>query len=960
MMRRSSEVARMTRFALGTALGVIAMSGAAFAEDTNAAPAGADAAAPASADAAKADDSILVTGSRVVRDGSKAPTPVTVVSARQLEARGQTNVGEALNELPSFRALQAPATQQAQGGNVGARILDLRALGSARTLVLLDGKRFVPSTLQGTVDVNLMPTLLIERTEVVTGGASAAYGSDAVAGVVNFIINKHLDGLRATVEGGISQKGDYREANFGVAYGTGFAGGRGHIVASVEYNKNKGIGDCYQRKDWCPMEQLLSNTPAGTDGLPANMRVGPNSLGNQAIGGLINVPTGPLHGITFNADGSPRPFVYGHIFGTNPSPLLMLGGEGSTAQGFVVGILLSPPVERLTSYLHSEYDITDSIKASADLSYGDVKGKVVGSAGRITDAVIQRDNAYLPGAVASIMDANGISSFTLGRFFTDRGGSINHSDNKTYRGVFSLEGKLGGSWGWDAYYQYGRNDFKQVYTGNMMVSRLRNALDAVNSGGSVQCRINVDADPTNNDSSCAPLNIFGPGNVSDAAWNYVAQDGYQTAKATQNVVAANIHGDVFNLPGGPFAVAAGGEFRSDKLVGTADPFSSTNRFWSFNAKAVNGKIDVTEGYVEANAPILSDVPFARTLELNGAARRTHYSRSSPGLASTSLSVTTWKLGAVYEPIGGLRFRATRSRDIRAPNLNELFGPVTAGRVSIIDPAKSGLLVEAQAYSGANPVLKPEQGDTWTAGVVLNPGFAPNFKVSVDYFDIGLKGAIATLGSQTIVERCFSGANEFCPYVTRNAGGFVTEVRDVLNNVNRQTVRGYDIEASYHTDLPGSSTLDLRVLATHYLELSITDSRGTVDRAGQTGYRGGATPGVPSWILDANALWSIGKFQFGAHGHFIPKGIFDVLLVGPEDKGYSITLPNSVNTNRIDGRFYLDLSATAQVSPNMEVFGVVNNVMDKDPPRAFSSQGGTNHVWFDTIGRYFKFGFRVKM
>lgn len=958
-MQRSRKVSRMTRYALSTALGVIAISGAAHAEDAGGAS---TSAAPAHSDSNRVEDPIVVTGSRIVRDGSKAPTPVTVIDAHQLEARGQTNVGEALNDLPSFRALQAPATQQAQGGNVGARILDLRALGSARTLVLLDGKRFVPSTLQGTIDVNLMPTMLIERTEVVTGGASAAYGSDAVAGVVNFIINKHLDGLRATVEGGISQKGDYREVDLGVAYGTGFAGGRGHIEVSVEYNKNDGIGDCYQRPDWCPMEQLLSNTPAGSDGLPANMRVGPNSLGNQAIGGLINVPTGPLHGITFNADGTPRPFVYGHIYGTNPSPLLMLGGEGSTAQGFVVGINLSPPVERLTSFVHGEYDVSDSVKASVDLSYGDVKGTVIGSAGRITDAVIQRDNAYLPAAVASIMDANSISSFTLGRFFTDRGGSIDHSDNKTYRAVFSLEGQLGGSWGWDAYYQYGRNDFKQVYTGNMIVGRLRNALDAVNSGGSVQCRINVDGDPNNNDSSCVPLNIFGPGNVSDAAWNYVAQNGYQTAKSTENVAAANIHGDVFNLPGGAFAIAAGGEFRSDKIVGTADPFSSTNQFWSFNAKAVSGKIDVAEGYVEAVAPLLSDVPLAHTLELNGAARRTHYTRSSPGTTSSSLSVTTWKFGAVYEPIEGLRFRGTRSRDIRAPNLNELFGPVTSGRVSIIDPAKSGLLVEAQAFSGANPVLEPEQADTWTAGVVVSPNFSflHNFKLSVDYFDISMKGAIATLGSQTIVNRCFSGATEFCPYVTRDGNGFVTEVRDVLNNVNRQKVRGYDIEASYHTQLPGSSTLDLRLLATRYLELSITDSVGTVDRAGQTGYRGGATPGVPSWIVDGNALWTIGKFQLGAHGHFIPRGTFDVLLVGPEDPGYSVTLPNSVNTNRIDSRFYLDLSASVQVLPNVEVFGVINNVFDKDPPLAFSSQGGTNEVWFDQIGRYFKLGARVKM
>lgn len=950
MLRRSNKTAR-TPLVIGTALGALAISTSVHAQ-----------ADPVSTPSVETSEAILVTGSRVVRDGSKAPTPVTVVGANQLEARAQTNVGEALNELPSFRALITPATQQAQGGNIGARILDLRALGSARTLVLLDGRRFVPSTQQGTVDVNLMPTQLIERTEVVTGGASAAYGSDAVAGVVNFILDTDFEGLKATAQGGISERGDAEEWNVGVAYGTSFAGGRGHIVGSVEYHNTEGMGDCYTRSAWCPMEQLLSNVPAGTDGLPANMRVGPNSLGNQAIGGLINVPSGPLHGITFNADGSPRPFKYGHIFGSNPSPLLMLGGEGSTAQGFIVGILLAPPVERLNAYTRAEYELTDSITAAVDLSFGQVKGTIHGSAGRITDAVIERDNAYLPSPIASIMDANGIDSFTLGRFFTDIGGSVNHSDNKTYRAVFSLDGDIGGGWRWDAYYAYGRNEFQQVYSGNMVLSRLRKALDAVESDGVIQCRVNVDAVPTNDDPACSPLNIFGPGNVSTAAWDYVAPSGFQTADATQHVLAANVQGALFDLPGGPLAVAVGGEFRSDKIAGDADPLSATNQFWSFNGKAVNGKIDVLEGYVEAVAPILTGVPLANTLELNGAARRTHYSRTSPTTDETSLSVTTWKAGIVYEPIPQLRFRATRSRDIRAPNMNELFGPVTSGRVSIIDPAKAGLLVEAQALTGANPELAPEKGDTWTLGAVFSPDFSflRNVRVSVDYFDISLKGAIATLGSQTIVERCHSGANEFCSYVTRNPGGFVTEVRDVLNNVNRQSVRGFDIEASYRTYLPGSSTLDLRLLATRYLELSITDSQGTVDRAGQTGYRGGATPGVPDWIVDGNVLWSVGAFQFGVHGHFIPKGKFDVLLVGPEDPGYSITLPNSVNTNRVNGRAIFDLSASAKITDKLEIFGVVNNVFDKDPPLAFSSQGGTNHVWFDTVGRYFKAGIRLEM
>jgi outer membrane receptor protein involved in Fe transport len=956
---------RKTRIALvllkqGVGIGAMILGGAAFAQ---VAPAPAPVAPPAVevADEPGEEQNIVVTGSRIARNGFTAPTPVTVVGAEQLEQRAITNVGEAMNELPSFRALVTPATQQAAGGNIGARVLDLRGLGGTRTLVLLDGKRFVPSTTQGTIDVNLMPSALVSRTEVVTGGASAAYGSDAVAGVVNFILDKQFTGFKGSMQYGTSERGDAKEANISLAYGTGFAGDRGHLIASFEYNDSQGMGDCYTR-DWCPNEQLLSNNPAGSAGQAANIRIGPNQTANMSVNGLINTTSGPLRGITFNSNGTTRPYQYGRLLGTPLSPLFAIGGEGANANGFLVGITLLPPVERTTGFVHLDYEFSDALKANLDVSYGQVKGRVVGSSARVTDALITRDNAYLPSQVAAIMDANGISTFTLGRVFTDEGGSINNSTNKTYRVVASLEGGIDDNWKWDAYYQYGRNEFQQVYTGNAVVSRIRNALDAVNSGGNTVCRINADASTANDDPNCRPLNIFGAGNVSDAAWAYAAPSGFQRANTTEHVIAGNVSGDLFQLPGGAFGIATGVEYRSDKIEGSADALSASNSFWSFNGKAITGKIEVAEAYIEAVAPLLKDVPFAETLELNGAVRRTHYSRTSPGTGSTDLDVTTWKAGLVWEPIDQVRFRVTRSRDIRAPNLSELFGPVTSGRTSIIDPEKAGLLVDATSFSGANPGLNPEKADTFTAGIVLSPDwdFVRSLRLSVDYFDIKIDGAIATLGAQTVVNRCSSGATEFCQFVTRDASGTVSVVRDVLNNVNQQVNRGIDIEASYRTAIGSLGTLDFRVLGTRYLELSTRDSVGVTDRAGQTGYRGGATPGVPDWIVDGNVSWNISDLTLGAHARYIPKGVFDVLLKGPEDAGYSPTLTNSVSSNRVDARFYVDLNASVKVVEGMEVFGVVNNVFDRDPPLAASAQGGTNQVYFDPIGRYFKFGVRVRM
>jgi len=945
MQGRDSRFPRMTMLCCGVALGVLAVASQAAAQDS----------------ATGTVEEVVVTGSRIARTGFTAPTPVTVLGQQRLEQRGQTNVADALNELPSFRPLVTPATQQAAGGNVGARVLDLRGLGATRTLVLLDGKRFIPSTTVGTIDVNLIPSALISRTEVVTGGASAAYGSDAVAGVVNFILDKKFTGLKASIQAGTSQRSDAKNFNATAAFGKAFADGRGHFIISGEYDNSTKIGDCYSRS-WCPNEQLVSNSPAGSGGLPANLRVGPDAPGNLNQDGLINTTSGPLRGITFNPDGTTRNYRYGQIFGTNLSPVFTLGGEGTYENGYLQGINLLPPVNRVTAFSHFDYEFSDRLRVGLDLSYGRVKGTVIGSEARNAAITVTRANAFLPAQVAAIMDANNITSFTMGRVFGDLGGAVDHSDNQTYRVVLSAEGRITDTWSWDAYYQYGKNKFEQNYTGNVVLARLNNAMNAVNIPGGVACAINADAITTNDDPACAPFNVFGRGRSSAAARAYVAPSGFQTADTREDVVAGNVHGDLFTLPGGPLSIAAGGEYRSDRIVGTADALSSTNQFWSFNGKAINGKIEVTEGYAEAVAPLLKDAPLVHNLELNGAARRTRYERSSPGRASSSTSVTTWKFGGVYEPIEQIRIRATRSRDIRAPNITELFGPVTSGRVTILDPQNAGAQIQIDSLSGSNPVLSPETANTWTAGVVLSPGFsfARSFKLSVDYYDVDIQGAISTLGAQVVINRCAQGATEFCPFISRNGAGQLTLVQDVLQNVNRQKNRGIDIEASYQHNLGRFGGLDFRVLATHYLELSTKDSVGITDRVGQTGYRPGTTTGVPNWIVDGLVTWNLNKLTLGAHGRYISPGTFDVTLVGPEDPGYSITSPSSVSSNRVGGRFYMDLSASFRASDRLEFFGVVNNVFDRKPPLAASAQGGTNQVYFDPIGIYFKGGVRLRM
>ncbi|MEN2788765.1 TonB-dependent receptor [Sphingomonas oligophenolica] len=927
-----------------------------------------DQAATPAAEAQESSGEIVVTGSRLT-GGFKAPTPVTVLSNDRVQSLSITNVGDALNQLPSFRATTGPATQANLGGNIGARLLDLRGLNPQRTLVLVDGRRFVPSTTQGTVDVNLIPSALVERTEVVTGGASAAYGSDAVAGVVNFILNRSFNGVRAEAVAGVSQRGDDQTQFLSLAAGTRI-GSRGHIVIAGEYEKNEGLGTCYTRS-WCASQTLiLGNSPAGAGGLPANLIIGGVNTSTIAPGGLINrsynaagvaigsTATDPLRGTTFNANGTPRPFQYGTLVG----PLFMLGGEGQGRNAFIAPLLLKVPTERYSAYAAGTYELTDTITAEADLSYGEEKGTVVSNVLRDYNGSllgrIQSGNPFIPSAVQAAMTANGVSSILLGKADFDLGPAYATSRTRTYRAVLALKGKLGSDWSWDVGYTYGKTEFLQRTYNAVNLAHLKNATDAVRNGsGNIVCRINADASTANDDPSCAAYNPFGEGLFSPAAAAYLTGNGFQKTNNDQHVVTANIQGKLFELPGGPLTVAVGAEYRRDKIVGTTDPVSLTNGFWTLNGSALNGAVTVKEAYGEVGVPLLRDLPFVHALDLNGAIRRTDY--------STSGAVTTWKYGGVYEPFEGLRLRATRSRDIRAPNLSELYGARTKTTIGLSDPRNNGLQSNPTVITGSNPNLTVEKADSLTVGGVITPphGFLNRFRLSVDYYNIKVKNAIGTLGAQTLVNRCEQGVQEFCALITRDTGNLVTQVQDIFLNSAELRTSGFDVEFQYRQPLGKLGDLRAQVLATITQELTTVDSAGATDRAGQNGVRTGTIPGVPDYIIDGLLTWSINPLRLTAHGKYIPAGIYWTNFVGPDQPGYSVTSSTSVDNNRVPSRFYLDLTANWTVKTSagrgFEFFGTINNVFDKDPPRLPGATGGTNQILFDPVGRAFRFGARVR-
>jgi outer membrane receptor protein involved in Fe transport len=933
-------------------------------------------------------EEVTITGSRITGvSGFTTPTPVSVVNADRIEQRAVTNIGDLLNELPSFRGTQTPAAQGLSGGYVGGRVLDLRGLGQVRTLVLLDSKRITPSTPQGTIDTNMLPTALIDRVDVVTGGASAAYGSDAVAGVVNFILNEKLTGLRSSVSYGEAEEGDAQNTAASLAGGMEILGGRGHWVAAAEYEKNTGIGTCIERA-WCAAEVLNFGRPPGRTDLPANNilpGVRPSTLSPTGVINSNTIPgsatgavntAGPLTGITFNPDGTPRRFQYGSLVNS----LFMVGGEGQGQDGYFEGIPIMSPTKRYTFFTRAKVDLTDSITARLDLGYGYLNGNHAGTEYRSVNATainITRDNPFIPTSpdpaldIRTIMDANGITKFQLGRNFADIGNPPLDSVNKLYQVFASLDGKIGSSsWKWDAHYGFGRNQFTLDVPNLVVVSRANKAVDAVRNGaGQIVCRVNADAVTTNDDPACVPLNPFG-NQVSQAVIDYITGESSQSTRTTENSLAANITGEVFNTWAGAVSLAVGAEYRDDKVVGGADPISllpPAGGFFTNNAQNIAGQIKVKEGYVETAIPLARDISFAKSFDLNGAVRRTSYDRDGTG-NSSSVDATTWKYGLVWEPFEWLRFRGTKSRDIRAPNVSELFGPITGGFGILNDPALGGRQTNPTVQSGSNPNLLPEEADTRTGGIVLTPvadNWLGRLQFSADYYKIEIAKAIGVLGPQTIATRCFQGATEFCGLITRDANGVITNVVDVQQNVNQLNTSGVDIELAYKQPTEHLGEFTFRLLDTRVFHLVTIDSAGPLDRAGQTGLRGGTLPGIPKYTLDALVNWKVGPVDLSAHGRYIPDGIYNAAFIGPEQPGYSIALGNSSNTNAMPSRTYLDLVGQYTLDfgggngGNVVIFAGVNNVTNAENPRFPGANGSGNNVLFDPVGRTYKLGFRFK-
>lgn len=908
-------------------------------------------------------EEVVVTGSRLARpSGFTAPTPLTVVDADAMAATGDISMAETLNRMPSFSPSVTPQGEGTLGvGSAGQTVLDLRGLEPTRTLVLVDGRRFVPATNQGTFDANLVPNILVERAEVVTGGASAAYGSDAVAGVVNLILDDDLSGIRANVQYGETREDDGEETKFALAGGTDVLGGRGHVVAGFEHAESEPVGTCFTR-DWCSPNgrtnvwQIGNPGGAGADGYPA-LVLDYVVSSRMTRHGLVT--GGPLRGTQFTADGSVagQPLEYGPL-----ETLFYMAARPGPDEPFIDGdnlfhaeIPLQQGFDRTVGMAHLDYEFSDELGGFVEFTSAQAESRTPVLDYRTFGApflgpsfgccTIARDNVFLPDSLGSEMDTAGVSSFNMGRIFLQpTEGESSLVERDTYRVALGLDGVLGDEWSWDTYYQYGSTSvdshLPHVAVPTLVAQGVDSVADPVT--GQPVCRSTL----TDPDNGCVPINPFGTGTISAAGVEYGWRDQFAEREYEQHVVAVNFQGTPFMAPAGPVAIAAGAEYREDTGTARAGPEELIGQFYTGNPEAMDGEIEVTEAYAEAG------VPLTDAFDVNAAARRTHY--------NTAGTVSTWKAGFTWQPIDLLRVRATRSRDIRAPNLIELFGPQSAGVDFVRDPTTNQDIL-AEVIAGGNPELNEEIGDTWTAGFILQPPNS-NLSVSLDYFDIELAGAISVFGSQNIVDRCAAGDARFCELVERDEAGTLVSVANVNLNLESLSTRGIDIEAAYDFDL-ADGNLGLRVLATRVFDL-ITESAvgGTVDRAGQNGWPPNLQPGIPDWKASAGIDYARGPLSVSLNTRWFPEGTFDNTMIGPEDAGYSPDLPNSVSSNRVPGRTYSDLRVGYDFSPAgdwaLEVYGIVNNLSDATPPAAPSGDGSFPAGLYDALGRRFTLGLRA--
>lgn len=914
---------------------------------------------PTAANVASPDDVITLeafrtTGSLLPGASTfTSPTPVLVVERVQLLLATPASIVDGIKQLPAV----TPGGGQTVGGGTGnnsANFLNLRGLGQTRTLTLLDGNRFTPGGPTGQVDSNLIPQELLSHVDIVTGGASAAYGSDAVGGVINYVLNKEFTGLRTSVHFGVAERGDNQEYKASFAYGTPYLDGRGHFMFSAEYLKSEGVnGDGRRFRRELPS---MMPDPANTGSLirVADVRTPftPGGLIITGAGGSA-ANNAAFRGIMFGENGVRQSYNYG-------SPTNTVGrnsGFQSGGDGLRVGTTqeIVRPLERQNLFARTDFKLTENFTLYFQGAVSATDMTVQNSPTNHT-LTIKRTNPFLNQAAPELvaqMTALGVTSLTMNRTTLENGLTETQVTTENLFGLLGFNATIG-DWRWHTSFQRGTNDLDIPVNNNLIRSRMTLATDAVLSGGSILCAsasINPD---------CVPFNPFGIGAPSQAALDYVMGRSEFNNYTSQQVADTSFSGELFSLPAGPVTIALGAHWRKLESQTTVDALSIAGGYRLANNKPFYGAYEISEQFVETEVPLLENAGLAKALTLNLSARRTDY--------STTGTENAWKTGLVWRLNDQFRVRVSHSRDIRAPNLDELFlaGVQTNGVVN--DSLTGKTYIAVPNIRSGNIDLQPETAFSTILGFTYQPAGIPGLSLAVDTYIIEIEDAIFFTGGVTAVQQCnLDPTSPLCAFVSRGPNladpNAVIQTRTSPVNLNRQTMQGTDFEISYKVPMDRFFTsfdaggLRVRAIASYVDENVLVGPLAPGRNQAGNSIRN-STAGTEA-MPRVRGLLSLNHTR-GPIASFL-----QLRYIGGMTWDKTRTLGVNTDFNDVASAAYFDGQVsyrTKLMGREVEVFLSVQNLLDKDP--VFSPRTGgatplpTEPGLFDQIGRMYRLGLRT--
>ena len=912
---------------------------------------------------------VTVTGSRVIANGNDSPTPVTVVATEDLVRITPTTIADALNSLPVFSGSK---TQDSNvigvgifgGGNPSANSVNLRNLGLNDTLVLINGQRPAPTLLLGNVDVDMIPDMLIQRVDVVTGGVSAVYGSDALAGVVNYVYDRNFNGIKAAAQYGMTSRSDNRNYKIGVAGGMPLLDGRLHVEGSLQRYNTDGILSRITRPGWAFRGLTGNGTAATPYVLLDNLR---NSA--SSFGGLIG--NGPLRGYTFNSDGVATQFNHGIATG---SPTLEVGGDGSYGNSSLVA-----PESMNQAFFRADLKMTDASNAHLQVILNDKRDFQISASANFQNYTFSTTNAFLSPTLQSQLSAGGVTTFTMTKNFSqDEFPALkSFSQEKQTQIDVGFDGRLG-RYNWALNLDYGRSTLYDTQYNNINLQNLAASLDAVlNSSGQIVCRSTIQTPATN--IGCVPLNPFGPTAASASAVRYVTADTPYTGVYRLYDANAEISGDLFNLWAGPVTGALSAEWRALRFEATSglppEPLQDcTSIRFTPNCNATSGlwlnnlpnaplmKLDVREEALEFNLPLLKDAKLVKAVNLNLAGRAVSY--------STVGKYYPYKFGPEWKITDTLRLRGTYSRDISAPPVYELFQPLSTTLQNVQDQLTLQTY-QAPSYNLGNINLKAQVGITKTLGVVWQPS-GTGFTLSSDYYRIRIKDAIIRVNvfQAQYQQACYTAVAQgrtspYCAQIVRpsftdkSPSNRVTAWLSNFQNIATQETWGDDLEMNY-TNRIRDHRYSLRLLTSYQPHIIyVQEGNDTYDMGGVAN---GPTPLTASPSLRLT-FWGTLQLSGRLSAGFVERWRNAMKMTGNMTGVYA---GNNFIPNNVAAISYTDLNVNylAGANKQIEVFANVKNVFDTPPPAATltinqTGPGAGYAEGDDPIGTRFTVGVRTR-